>query len=177
MRTIAIDCDSVLFPINEVAVLPYMSAALGREVSRNEITDWTYGAIEDGFKHAKVIFTRPNLYDGYDLSITEGAVDGLAALRATYDRVIAVSAPFWQHASSKWAYLLRCGFHHDDIFLCADKASVRFDVLVDDAPHTCVEIGANRVVVFDQPWNRDLDLTYPRAYGWEDVPRKVARLF
>jgi 5'(3')-deoxyribonucleotidase len=31
------------------------------------------------------------------------------------------------------------------------------------------------VVLFDQPWNRNLT-GFERAYGWEDAPRKLARL-
>lgn len=178
-RTVAIDCDSVLFPINELVILPMLTARLGRTVYKREITSWTYGDIPDGKEIAMEGFTRPNLYDGYDLSVTPDAEDALAVLRSQY-RVIAVSTPFRKHASSKWAYLQRIGFKDEDIVLCGDKDLVRFDVLVDDRPDTARAIGPLKVVVFDQPWNRDTDLSIPhfqRAFGWEDVPRKVARLF
>ena len=172
---IAIDCDSVLFPINELVVLPLLSERLGREVVKQEITSWDYGEIEGGKAIAYEAFQRPNLYDPYDLSIVGDAEAGLWNLRHTYDRVIAVSAPFDQHAGSKWRFLRRCGFAHEDIFLAADKGMVFWDVLVDDAPKYALEFGNEEVVVFDQPWNRDLT-GFERAYGWADVPRKVARL-
>lgn len=177
MTTIAVDVDSVLFPINELVILPLLSARLGREVLKREITSWDYGDIDGGKEVAYEVFKRPNLYDGYDLRVTPGADVVLDFLRFEYDRVIAVSTPFQQHASSKWAYIERCGFDFGDIFLTGDKASVKFDVLVDDAPHTAQLLGAGQVVIFDQPWNRGDELRFfHRAFGWGDVTRKVARL-
>lgn len=175
--TIAIDVDSVLFPINELVVLPLLEARLGRAVSKQEITTWSYGEIEGGKDIAYEAFRRSTLYDPYDLSVTPGATEALAELRSTYDRVIAVSSPFAGHATSKWRYLQRCGFDHEDIVLCGDKSLVDFSVLVDDKPETCAELGTICSVVFDQPWNRLPELAeHERAYSWEDVPRKVARL-
>lgn len=179
MKIIAIDCDSVLFPINELVVLPLLSERLGRTVYKREITSWSYGEIEGGKEIAMEAFMRPNLYDAYDLSVTPDAEEALRMLRDRYDRVIAVSTPFRAHASSKWTYLQRIGFKDEDIVLCGDKSLVAFDVLVDDRPDTARVLGPECVVVFDQPWNRDTDLCIPfyeRAFGWEDVPRKVARL-
>jgi 5'(3')-deoxyribonucleotidase len=173
--TIAIDCDSVLFPINELVVLPLLSAHLGREVEKDEITSWSYGDIPDGKRIAYEAFKQTGLYDGFGPD--KETAEKLALLRALYQRVIAISAPFAQHASSKWSYLRRCGFEHEDIFLCADKGMVRWDVLVDDAPKYAQTLGPGRVVVFDQPWNRLPSLSdHQRAYGWSDVQRKVAGL-
>ncbi len=177
MATIAIDVDSVLFPINELVILPLLSARLGREVSKDEITSWAYGEIEGGKEIAYEAFRRSSLYDPYDLSMTPHASKELGVLRKRYKRVLAVSSPFAGHATSKWRYIQRCGFEHNDIVLCGDKSLVDFDVLVDDRPDTALEMGPGRVVVFDQPWNRDVPLEYERAYNWADVPRKVARLF
>lgn len=173
---VAVDCDSVLFPINELVVLPLLRERLGREVQKQEITSWDYVEIEGAKKIAYEAFKRPNLYDAYDLSVMPGAVDGLAVLRSQY-RVIAVSSPFAEHATSKWSFLRRCGFKHEDVVLCGDKRLVQFDVLLDDAPMHLLDVGSAHAVVFDQPWNRvdELD-SFERAYGWEDVPRKVARL-
>jgi len=175
---IAIDCDSVLFPINELVILPLLESRLGRPVSKQEITDWDYSAIPGAKEIAYEAFKRPNLYDQYRLgAVNPDARDGLAILRETYERVIAISSPMTDHASSKWRFLKRCGFAHTDIVLCGDKRLVDFDVLLDDGPQYCLDFSRDHVVVFDQPWNRLDELQdYERAYSWEDVPRKVARL-
>ena len=174
--TVAIDCDSVLFPINELVVLPLLESRLGREVRKQDITDWGYSEIPGGKQIAYEAFKRPNLYDGYTLKVMPGAEDALAVLRSQY-RVIAVSSPFAQHAGSKWSFLQRCGFDHEDIVLCGDKGLVGLDALVDDAPSHALRVGRERCVVFDQPWNREDALSdFERAFSWEDVPRKVARL-
>jgi 5'(3')-deoxyribonucleotidase len=176
-KTIAIDCDSVLFPINELVVLPLLSSRLGREVRKIEITDWDYGEIDGAKEIAYEAFAREDLYDGYQPGvIAPDAMDVLADLRYRH-RVLAVSSPVATHAGSKWEYLRRCGFKHEDIVLCGDKSLVEFDVLLDDAPKYLLDVGAAHAVVFDQPWNRGIDLRdFERAYGWEDVPRKLERL-
>jgi len=177
MKVVAVDCDSVLFPINELVVLPLLESRLGRPVSKQEITDWDYSAIPGAKEIAYEAFKRPNLYDQYNLgAINPDALDGLAILRTQY-RVLAVSSPMTDHASSKWRFLRRCGFAHTDVVLCGDKRLIDFDVLVDDGPQYCLDMGQDHTVVFDQPWNRIDELQgYERAYGWTDVPRKVARL-
>ena len=173
---LALDCDSVLFPVNELVVLPYMEQVLGYPVDKQEITTWRFGDIPRGAELALAMFTRPDLYDEYDAYSTPGLPDALAVLRSQY-RVLAVSVPFAEHAGSKWRYLRRLGFGDEDIVLCGDKRLVGFDVLVDDKPYTAEVLGPSKVVVFDQPWNRTDDLNlHHRAYDWPDVPRKVARL-
>lgn len=177
MRTIALDVDSVLFPINELIVLPVLSGRLGRSVGKLEITSWSYGDIKDGKKTAYQVFRRPELYDLYNMEhLYGGAEEVLGALR-THHRVIALSSPFASHATSKWRFLQRLGFAHEDIVLCGDKTLVGFDLLLDDAPHTCAAVGADRAVVFDQPWNHVPELRYfHRANHWQDVPEIVARI-
>jgi len=184
MSDIAIDVDSVLFPINDMVILPAFHAAgirLGpsaRPIVKEDITDFDYEKCLGPW--AKVVafqqFQRPDLYDGYTLGEYPRAV--VDELRDTYDRVIAVTSPFWQHASSKWNYCLRAGFDHKDIVLCGDKSLVDFDVLLDDRPETIAQIGRDRAVVFDQPWNRfdPPGIHYVRAHGWGEVLEKIDAL-
>ena len=177
-KLIAIDCDSVLFPLNELAVLPVLSDHFNREVRKDEITDWHYTELgREARNLAFEQFRRPDLYDGYRLEkIMPGAAKVLADLRE-YHRVIAVSSPVEEHACSKWRFLRRCGFSHQDIVLTGDKRLVDFDVLLDDGPTYCLDIGPAHALVFDQPWNRADELQdFVRAYGWDDVPRKLDRL-
>lgn len=165
-RIIAIDVDSVLFPVNDLAVLPALHAA-GFEVTKEDITAFDYAAClgREAKRIAFEQFARTDLYDGHE---TPYQVDTVLEQLRAYNRVIAVSSPFAQHASSKWSYCLRAGFEHDEIVLCGDKLLVDFDVLVDDRPETLLRLGNRRAVVFDQPWNRGVQ-GIPRARGWHEV--------
>lgn len=172
---IALDVDSVLVPINEIKVLPELRRHWPN-LTMPDISAFSYkeclGAEVQEVAYS--VFRRPDLYD--DVVLTPEATDALALLRSVHDRVIAVTSPFAEHASSKWRMLQRIGFAHGDIVLCGDKGLIDFDVLVDDRAETCEELGNDRCIVFDRPWNRFADLSFHRAYGWPDVPRKVARL-
>lgn len=183
-KIVGIDVDSVLFPIQELVVIPaWVDAGLGG--CMQDIVAFDYKACPNLTKaHEDVAFDqfrRFDLYDGH--RPTTEARDALKELRSLY-RVVVVTSPFAEHATSKWAYCQRAGFDHKDIVLCGDKGLVGIDVLVDDRAETALQLGKDRVVVFDRPWNRDLygsmqdDRGHPfaRAYGWEDVCRKVARL-
>lgn len=162
-RTIGIDVDSVLFPINELVVLPYLRT-FGYDMELEDIYAFDYGDPEIK-RLAFECFKRTDLYDGY--TPEDDAMMALEMLRQ-YNRVIAVSSPFAQHASSKWAYCQRSGFQHEDIVLCGDKSLVNMDALVDDRVDTALELGSRRVVIFDRPWNDDL-LGFSRAFGWRQV--------
>ena len=66
------------------------------------------------------------------------------------------------------------GIPYRDICFLGRKPEVEADAYVDDGPHNVVALRehGNEVVVFDQPYNRDVD--GPRAHGWEEVETWVA---
>ena len=61
-----------------------------------------------------------------------------------------------------------------DLCFLGAKPQVEADCYVEDAPHNVIALrqtGAH-VIVFDQPYNRDVD--GPRARDWADVEELVA---
>jgi beta-phosphoglucomutase-like phosphatase (HAD superfamily) len=60
-----------------------------------------------------------------------------------------------------------------DLCFLGDKPAVEADLYVEDAPHnvTALRETGNAVVVFDQPYNRELD--GPRATSWAEVEQLV----
>ncbi len=60
-----------------------------------------------------------------------------------------------------------------DLCFLGAKPEIQADLYVDDAPHNVVSLRAagNDVIVFDQPYNRDLD--DPRAGSWDEVEELV----
>ena len=62
-----------------------------------------------------------------------------------------------------------------DLCFLGRKPEVQADAYVEDAPHNIEALRAsgNTVIVFDQPYNRDLD--GPRAATWAEVESIVAR--
>ena len=180
LKTIAFDIDSVLFPVNDLAVLPALSEHFGRTVSKEEITDFDFRKCFGGGNKAVAAqavafeqFRRSDLYDGHQLSIEQDRT--LRVLRMAGHRVLAVSSPFREHASSKWSYCQRAGFDHEDIVLCGDKRLVRFDLLIDDRPDTIQQIGPERSLVFDQPWNTLLHSRFGRVMGWDKMLPRILR--
>lgn len=174
---IAIDIDSVLFPINERVILPAFAAAGLPLVQLADITDFDYAKCLGNEYRMEAFsqFRRADLYDNELPPVS--AQNALRVLRRTYEKVICVSSPFAQHASSKWRFAQRAGFSHEEIVLAGDKSLVYSDVLVDDRAETALELGPDEVVLFDRPWNRGPGMeVFTRAYGWDDVTRKVARL-
>jgi len=85
----------------------------------------------------------------------------------------------WGHAvavADTVAWLDDVGIPYRDICFLGNKPEVEADAYIDDAPHNVLELrrAGNPVIVFDQPYNRDLDGL--RATDWDDVERLVTAL-
>ncbi|MGZ7015477.1 MAG: 5' nucleotidase, NT5C type, partial [Acidimicrobiales bacterium] len=63
-----------------------------------------------------------------------------------------------------------------DLCFLGQKPEVEADAYIDDAPHNVMALRAagNTVIVFDQPYNRELDGL--RARSWLDVEELVIEL-
>ena len=85
----------------------------------------------------------------------------------------------WGHAiivsdTVEWLDLRRIPYR--DLCFLGRKPEVQADAYVEDAPHNieALRAGGNTVIVFDQPYNRDLP--GPRASTWTAVEAIVAEL-
>jgi 5'-nucleotidase len=85
----------------------------------------------------------------------------------------------WGHAvavGDTVAWLDEHGIPYRYLCFLGQKPQVEADAYVDDAPHNVAALraGGSAVIVFDQPYNRDLD--GPRARSWADVEVLVTDL-
>lgn len=85
----------------------------------------------------------------------------------------------WGHAiavADTVEWLDRTGIPYRDICFLGRKPEVEADAYVDDGAHNVAALReqGNRVVVFDQPYNREVG--GPRASGWAEVEAWVAEL-
>lgn len=85
----------------------------------------------------------------------------------------------WSHAAAVGdtvAWLDEAQVPYRDICFLGAKPEVEADVYIDDAPHniTALRRADNDVIVFDQPYNRDL--SGPRASSWIEVEELVMDL-
>jgi 5'-nucleotidase len=73
-------------------------------------------------------------------------------------------------------WLDQVGIPYRDLCFLGRKPEVQADAYVDDAPHNIAELrrAGNPVIVFDQPYNRELDGL--RARTWVDVEELVTEL-
>ena len=85
----------------------------------------------------------------------------------------------WGHAvavADTVDWLDRHGIPYRDLCFLGQKPQVEADAYIDDAPHNVEELRAagNEVIVFDQPYNRELP--GPRARSWTEIEELVASL-
>jgi len=85
----------------------------------------------------------------------------------------------WGHAiavADTVEWLDRTGIPYRDICFLGRKPEVEADAYVDDGAHnvTALQALGNEVIVFDQPYNREVD--GPRARSWPEVEAWVADL-
>lgn len=85
----------------------------------------------------------------------------------------------WGHAvavGDTVAWLDEHGIPYRDLCFLGHKPQVEADVYIDDAPHNVLALRetGGTVIVFDQPYNRDLD--GPRARTWPEAASLVAEL-
>lgn len=85
----------------------------------------------------------------------------------------------WAHAtvvSDTVTWLDEHRIPYRDLCFLGAKPQVEAHAYVEDAPHNIASLRAsdNTVIVFDQPYNRDLDA--PRAADWSEVEALVADL-
>lgn len=172
---IAVDCDGVIAAVHQLIDDAWADAALP---CRHDPNVWCFDYEECVGKEAKKIahsvFARPHLYDEPLFPLIYGAEEGLAKLRAQPGvRVMAVSAPFAEHAGSKWKFLRRMGFGRNDIFLTKSKNDVCWDTLIDDRAETITKIPPGRTgILFTQPWNKSLRVLPPnvvRVDSWAEL--------
>jgi len=85
----------------------------------------------------------------------------------------------WGHAvavADTVAWLDDVGIPYRDLCFLGQKPQVEADAYIDDAPHNveALRSAGNDVIVFDQPYNRDV--ADPRASSWPEVERLVLEL-
>lgn len=85
----------------------------------------------------------------------------------------------WGHAvavADTVAWLDEAGIPYRDLCFLGNKPEVEADAYLDDAPHNVDELRrrGNHVIVFDQPYNRDL--SGARATTWAEVEEQVLAL-
>ena len=122
-------------------------------------------------KHAslfKEIIHRAGVFA--DLEPITGAVRGINRLRESYDVVFCTSPPEGSTTAEneKREWIAR---HFDlsmanEAIVVLDKSKVLGKVLIDDNPDMSQEASWS-LIMFDQPWNRQVDL--PRMSGWGDL--------
>jgi 5'-nucleotidase len=172
-QIVALDVDEVV-----AALLPAWLAAYNRDydddLTPEDIREWDLSLAvkpECGTKIYSYLDT-PKLYE--DVKPVEGALRGIATLRAWGHRAIFVTSAMNGHAGAKLRLLQRFGVLNAHLrvdpsyFECSDKSLIAADVLVDDRPKN-VEDFPGRTILFRQPHNESFNAPDVQARGWEEV--------
>jgi 5'(3')-deoxyribonucleotidase len=68
----------------------------------------------------------------------------------------------------------------ENIIFCNNKGLIKADILIDDGGHNLVafkETNPHGIpIVFDAPWNRDLQCKAIRVYDWLDIKENIKEL-
>jgi 5'-nucleotidase len=117
-----------------------------------------------------------------DLPAIEGCADALWRLSdaGIWIRIITHRLYVnWGHqvaVSDTVAWLDQARIPYRDLCFLGTKPQVEADAYIDDAPHNVEALrqAGNAVIVFDQPYNRDLP--GPRARTWSELEEQVLEL-
>lgn len=116
--------------------------------------------------------------------MTTGARRGVQELSATNDIIIVTHRPKQAVSDTlDWVSLFFKDIPLAGMHILTEgepKTSVRADILIDDKPENCLEWAESEehgvAVLFDRPWNQDMDamsLKLTRAKGWPETVRRV----
>lgn len=184
---ISVDVDGVLAE-QVVPILDRIRVKYGVTMRKEEIRSWNEPIpaansnieveIEEALRNPAFILAMP---------VIEGAMDGLAALRAQGHEVVVVTnrVKDVDGTTQEWLVRQRACYHRYVNVSSQGKAAVTADLLVDDRPENVVEFvrSKRRAILFVQPWNEDFASTwahgrgpiYP-ARGWQEVVNRVREL-
>lgn len=144
-----------------------------------DFREWGFDATTYEAVHRIAVLERRILRD---MPVIEGAAEALWRLSdaGVWIRVITHRLYVnWSHATAVTdtvTWLDRARIPYRDICFLGAKPEVEADAYIDDGPHNVLalrELG-NEVIVFDQPYNRELP--GPRARDWAEVEELVEEL-
>ena len=180
---IGVDVDSVLADLDRVW-LAWYNRDYNDNFTREQIKRWDFHLDlkpECGLKMYDYLKDY-TLYD--EVPVIEGALDGVLTLRNLGHRVVFITTTPIECSGRKYLWLKEHGFFNGstyknggdfiDYIEASDKSLVRTDMLIDDNLHT-IKAYPWMGVLFDQPWNQDLDWSY-RVFGWKDFLEKFSML-
>jgi len=152
--------------------------------SLGEVTSWDFAACWD------VVRDTEHYLDLHHRAVSEdrlfanldplpGAAEALAALSDAEVHIRIVTQRFMHHgahgivAADTAAWLDRHRIPYRDLVFVAAKTDVAGDLALDDSPHAyAAMLAAGReALIFDQPYNRDLD--GPRVRDWEHAQVEI----
>ena len=168
---VALDFHDVLADLKR-PVVALLNARYDLTLSPDDLRTWK--CWESGAFSKKQFYDAVNSVRNAGLDPLPGAVDGLRELLADGHDVSIVSGTREPMGVRRW--LDRHGLPALPVYgVVADdthraKLALGFDVYVDDNPQMAERVGAP-VVIFDQPWNRELGYRWDvlRATSWPEV--------
>ena len=183
---VAIDIDGVLLDIM-ITYCQIFNKKYHTQYSKEDVKDWEFFKYWDiSEKQAFEIF-----YDIYNDSmaipfIDEEAPEIMQKLRECHNVFIVTARnPEYKIPIVKKLkfHNIRKGINYEDLILLHHKPydiklTLNFDLYVDDNPNlveTIKDLPNKRLLLYDQPWNRDLRLhkNVKRVFNWKDIEKEL----
>lgn len=164
---IAIDIDGTLLDIYKIWLDRYNEVS-GDNMSLSDITRYYfYDMVKPAYKHTIAGMRIPDMYRR--VKPIDGALDAIKKIRK-YHQVVVVSHDGREFAQVKRSAIMRW-FNIEDIVFAKNKQCIKYDLLIDDAPHNCPDI------LIKQPWNNIPSGTWIRRTDWTEIPYIIDRVY
>lgn len=169
-----IDIDDVLAELAEYWISLY-NKDYGENLKKSDIHDWNIGGYTKIGSKMYDYLDDPHLYE--NIQTVPYALNGINAIRNNdpeYE-MIYVTHSTRGHVGQKYDWLIKHGFlqEHDQYFEGLSKHSIskflfKADVMIDDNPRHIQEFEGELAVLFNQPWNIELQKTHsPTLKNWK----------
>ncbi len=175
--TILVDMDDTIELLLD-AWLDKLNVEYGRNVRREDITEWDVTAAFPGLTHSQVYGVLSDDDFWKDVKPMPGAAEALARFIERGHSVYIVTATSYQSLKGKMEHLLFRYFPFikwENVIITCCKQMIKGDVMIDDGFHNLVG-GEYKKILIDAPYNRAFDAEKHgmiRVYGWDEIEKLI----
>ena len=156
MDRLALDLDGTL----AATVQTYINEVLGNAVKKENIMDYDFKDHDINFQHFLKYSDQLWEQNHKLIKPSEYRPDNATAKLSEFYKIDIVTArPNREDSIQKWLELHNITYDHL-LHGIHDKQELKYDMYIDDNPYLAKKLSENKILVYDQPWNQNLDDKY-----------------
>ncbi len=169
MDRLALDLDGTL----AATVQTYIDEVLGNTVKKENIMDYDFKDHDINFQHF-LKYSDQLWEQAHEVikPLEHRPDNATAKLSEFYHIDIVTARPKVEDSIKNW--LEMHNITYDNIlYSIHDKQDLKYDLYIDDNPYLAENLPDNKILVYNQPWNQDLDDKYTHIDTLEDAADKA----